>query len=197
MAEVHILSGGIDSTAVLHRRLSETANEVHVLHVRRDALVSGAMETFAARRIVVWLASNVRHLKYVEATPMELAGKPCGNSVFAACGFIVGDYVVRNPAITTVVQGCTGAPEDQTAESRFRNRYREDICAAVCNGYAPAPVWEYPHVALSKAEVFQSMPEALRGLCWSCANPRPRGDTFVPCGSCSKCKEVERMEEAL
>jgi 7-cyano-7-deazaguanine synthase in queuosine biosynthesis len=197
MPEVHILSGGIDSASVLYRRLVETANEIHVLHVRRDAptFLPGLAETKAAREVAVWLAKNARAFRYHEVTPIHLVGKPCSNTVFASCGFAVGDYIVRNPFISTVVQGSNGSPEDQTPESHFRNRYRENICVAVCDGYAPAPAWVYPHATLLKREVYQYMPPELRALCWTCANPSRDGDRFATCGACSKCRELQAAKE--
>jgi len=195
MVEVHILSGGVDSTSVLHRRLAETENIVHVLHLRGTS--DGAIaHTLAARQIVVWLAKNVRTFTYREVMGIQMVGKACGNILFAQCGFMLGEYIVRNPDIAAVVQGSNGDAADQSEDSLFRNRYREGVCAAVCNGYAPAPEWLYPNSDLTKLEAFRRLPPELRELCWTCFTPSRQGEAYVPCGTCEKCKELLAVKEA-
>ncbi len=193
MVEAHLLSGGVDSTSVLYRRLAETTNPVHVLHLRGVTLGNEA-QTWASRRVVVWLASHVRPVEYHEFTPMRLVGKPCGNTLFARQGFAIGEYIVRHPYIATIVQGTNGEG-DQSEASLARNRYREAICTAVCNGYAPAPTWICPHEALAKREAYLLMPPELRELCWTCPNPTQVADAFVPCGKCPKCLELHHAKE--
>lgn len=196
MLEAHILSGGVDSTSVLYRRLTDTTNEIHVLHVL-GGRPSDVAHTKATRTIAVWCAKAIRHFTYVEAAPIRLPGRPCNGSLFAQCGFLLGEYIVRNPAIGLVVQGCNGGPEDQSKESLFRNDYREGVCNAVCNGYAPAPQWLYPNFDLPKTEAFRLMPGELQDLCWTCPTPRQNGSELVPCGTCLKCQEFKAMKEAL
>ncbi len=196
MIEAHLLSGGVDSVSVLYRRLTETTNAVHVLHLRAD-IPAGDAQTQASRKIIVWLAGHVRPVEYHEVAPMRLVGRHCGNNIFAACGYALGEYIVRNAFISTVVQGCNGGPDDQSEGSLFRNRYREGVCAAVCNGYAPAPTWVYPNFSLTKAEAFRLLPPDLRALCWTCMNPTKRGDIYLPCGKCDKCIEFQPLKEAM
>ena len=196
MIEAHILSGGVDSMSVLWKRLVETANEVHVLHIRTED-AKGPAQLIACRKAVVWLAQNTRPFIYREVWPVRMAGKACGGSIFAQCGFALGEYIVRNPVVSTVVQGTNGGGADQAEDSLFRNRYREGVCAAVCNGYAPAPVWLYPNEVLTKAEVCRLLPAELLDLCWTCNRPTKRGDEFVPCGKCDKCEDFQKAREGL
>lgn len=194
-AEVHILSGGIDSTSVLYRRLGETPNAVHVLHVLGDAPAALAA-TRASREIVAWLAGNLRAPLYREIAPLDMTGRERVGGSFAQCGFAVGAYVVEHPFIATVVQGTNGSPADQAADSLARNRYREGVCAAVCAGRVAAPVWIYPNFALPKVAAYRLMPAALGALCWTCASPIERDGRLRPCGACMKCREFQEAQEA-
>jgi 7-cyano-7-deazaguanine synthase in queuosine biosynthesis len=196
MVELHLLSGGVDSTSVLYRRLAETANPVHVLHLRGTTPGEEA-QTLASRRIVVWLASKLRPAEYREFVPTQLVGKPCGNTLFARQGYAAGEYIVRNPFITTVIQGTTGDPADQSESSLFHNQYRAGVCSAVCNGYAPAPTWEAPHITITKAQACRLLPSDLLALCWTCPVPTWTGAIYVPCGKCNKCLELQTAKEAV
>jgi 7-cyano-7-deazaguanine synthase in queuosine biosynthesis len=195
MNELILLSGGVESTGVLYHRLVDTPNNLYVLHVRRNTNVSGPALTIAARKIVIWLAKKVRMFEYFEFTPMELAGKPCANSMVSSAAFAAGEIIVRNPEIQVVVHGTNGDPLDQTEESIFMNKYRENLCAAVCNGFAPAPKWIYPHINMSKVDIWKKLPEELRSLTWSCTAAKRVGENFVQCGECPKCLEIKRMKE--
>lgn len=196
MPEVHILSGGVDSTSVLYRRLAETVEDIHVLHVRAGNPNQEPYETVASRKIVLWLTRNVRSLTYHEF--VYGGGKSnCANGLFAICGLAVGQYVIKHPYIATAVQGTNGGEADQSEGSLFRNRYREGVCAAVCDGYAPAPRWIYPNTNLTKLEAFRLLPPDLRALCVACAGPMKRGDDLVACGQCPKCLELQAVKDAV
>jgi len=195
MPEIHLLSGGVDSTSVLSRRLMETQEEIHVVHVRAGHAAKGPYETDASRQIAIWLVKNVRSLVYSEI--IFNAGKlHCANGLFAICGLSVGQYLIKHPYISTVVQGTNGGDADQSEDSLARNRYREAVCAAVCDGYAPAPQWISPHAGLAKLDAYRLMPPELRKMCVTCLFPSRRGAGYVACGKCQKCLELKAVKVA-
>lgn len=196
MPEIHLLSGGVDSTGVLYRRLRDTPHEIHVLHLRHETLC-GRAEMEASRAIVVWLARHLRPPVYREILPMRLAGKACGGSISSSCGYAVGEYLVRHPYISTVVQGTNGDAADQSDGSLARNAYRAGICRAVCAGYTREPDWVAPHNATPKRDIWALLPEGLRALCYSCPDPHLEGRAIVPCGVCPKCREFNALKEPL
>jgi len=56
-----------------------------------------------------------------------------------------------------------------------------------------APSWTnivVPSIELTRAQMWQELPEEIRKLTWSCRNPKLQNRKFVACGVCRPCKEL-------
>jgi 7-cyano-7-deazaguanine synthase in queuosine biosynthesis len=51
----------------------------------------------------------------------------------------------------------------------------------------------YPVVHLTKQEIYDSLPQELRVMAWSCRRPQWRTSTPVPCGHCVACVETQAL----
>jgi 7-cyano-7-deazaguanine synthase in queuosine biosynthesis len=53
----------------------------------------------------------------------------------------------------------------------------------------------YPVLTLTKREIYDSLPDTLRNLFWSCRHPVYTEKNIAPCGKCDTC--VKLREQAI
>ena len=192
MADLILLSGGVDSASVLYERAVDTTRTVHALHVQLIHLQKADSERAAARKIAVWITTNVRPIDYHE---FIFGGPVCGDGGFGLLGAMAATHIGKFPYIDTIIQG-TNADEDQTPDSHRRNERFARIVEVVTDGLAPAPKIIQPHANVPKADSFWRMPKELRDLTTSCSRPVKDGETWSPCGGCERCQILNKIKES-
>jgi len=190
-----LLSGGIDSVAVLANLLVRTDHRVHVHHIEldnRDNRVSA--DNDAVADVVDYCWKNFRDFEY-SSSKNEFRVTPVGYdlivTMFHAAMVCLSlrpkpDYVMTGHFLTSRARAILG--------TRILNS---------CFGSAEnAPHWLRPLDALpdkksTKIHIYQSVPRALAELSWSCRTPRITEHGFEPCGHCYACKNLDAARAAV
>lgn len=190
------LSGGIDSTFVLWKWLTENPNEfclvhhINLIELRDD---QGDIsenryyeEKLAVDKILKWLDSQgLNNYFYVENTFDYGNFTSCLFDV-ELCGLFAG-ILLQSPrwaSIEDVIHPIYGWETEREDKKR---KYMRMISERNINSL-------YPLAGLKKSDVIKQMPKQLLELCWFCRNPKQE---CVPCGECHTCKEVKESYDEI
>jgi len=182
-----MISGGLDSVALLANLLEHTAHQVHAHHVeihnserRVDA------ENVALARSLEFVRARYRDFGY-SASRYELMLGLGGGLDMSVVMFMAARYVIATECTTELVW--TGhymeTPAHEIAESSgvfnscfSNNRYK--------------PMWMTPFRHCSKLDVYGSIPRKLVDMTWSCRTPIHIGNRYEACGQCHACETRAR-----
>ena len=97
--------------------------------------------------------------------------------------FFAGYICSANPEIVKVAMGMQANDGNHALEER---RKRADKILA-----AFTPVEKiYPVLTMSKREIYDSLPESLRNMFWSCRRPIYKEKSIAPCLKCDTCVKL-------
>ncbi len=184
-----LLSGGIDSVAVLANVLEHTAHRVHAHHVElanRDERVQA--ENDAVAEVVDYCWRRYRDFSF-STSGSEFRITPKGYdliiTMFHAALVCLGarrrtDFVMTGHFRTSKLRALYG---QQMLDSCFVNpRMRPRWLR---------PLDLLPDPATAKVDIYRSVPPDLAELGWSCRHPVAVEGGFEPCGSCYACRNLE------
>jgi 7-cyano-7-deazaguanine synthase in queuosine biosynthesis len=121
----------------------------------------------------------------------EIGTQPYGNKFLFdsdTLNFFAGYICSANPDIVNVAMGMQANDANQSLEDR---RVRADkILAAFTEVKKIYPVFD-----MTKREIYDSLPESLRNMFWSCRRPVYTEKNIAPCGQCDTC--VKLREQAI
>ena len=194
-----MLSGGLDSVALLATVLKETNHAVHAHHID---IVNFENRWKVERRSVEdalkYLRKHDRPFDYTQSRNEFDVGKGGGTDLqlslftaFRLCTALGGN-------IDLVMTGHITPPFWELSEGAavfhagFIHKRRK-------------PEWIWPLKFLTSAhiqkklDIYESIPEELADVAWSCRKPVTQKRKFVPCGQCFACKsmiEIKRIRAA-
>jgi 7-cyano-7-deazaguanine synthase in queuosine biosynthesis len=191
-----MLSGGLDSTYMLHHYLTETEFQVHAHHIaiRYPHLPRWQQEGPAVKKIVAYCRHNYRPFEYSES----YFGMGFTHDVGwdSDLQLLVASKVVLNlPPDPTFV--ALGWCEADLARPEVAARSAQEITPNVWRSLW-ASIGSRPHIErelamplvdmkLSKTDIAKRLPMDLLKLCWSCrAHAAAASDR--PCGQCGSCR---------
>src|SRR5512134_689247 len=153
-----MLSGGIDSTAMLVKLLTASADELRVHHIRmvnregRDRAESRAVEA-----IVAYCRAHYRPFRYCESglNFSELEAIPID---YLSIAFVACQVAIDTPGCERVAVGSLASDTD------IVNRSARQLGE-------PRVDWVYPVFDTPKAELAAALPQSLLDLTWSCRRP--------------------------
>ena len=193
-----MFSGGLDSTGVLLRLLSEekyAGHEIHVHHlVLRNLENRHKAEHRAVHRILGWLRDNgYRSFVYTESEHDYTFLKRYFIFDSYWYGFMAASIVTADPRIRKVAIGRTRS--DYDAEDKtwlvVANRGRDIYQATLPLELRHERPYIYPVLELTKKDIWATLPPALRDYAWSCRTPRWVDDEPRACGECPSCRAVQ------
>jgi len=184
-----MFSGGLDSTAMLVKLLTESDDELRVHHIRmanregRDGAEQRAVES-----IVAWCRDRYRPFRYsesgldfraLEAIPIDYL-----SIAFVACQVAIDTPRCNRVAVASLAR-------DTDIENRSARQRRVFDALYECYRYRklgePHVQWIYPVYHATKQALAHSLPRELVALTWSCRRPVRRGAGWHPCGACKAC----------
>ena len=184
-----MFSGGLDSTAMLVKLLSESAHELRVHHIRmanREGR-EGA-EQQAVEAIVAWCRDRYRPFRYTESGLdfRELEAIPID---YLSIAFVACQVAIDTPGCNRVA--VASLSRDTDIENRSARQRRVFEAMYECYRYRKLGErhveWIYPVYHSTKQALAASLPPELLRLTWSCRRPVRRGAEWQPCGSCKAC----------
>jgi 7-cyano-7-deazaguanine synthase in queuosine biosynthesis len=91
-----------------------------------------------------------------------------------------------NPDIVKVAMGMQANDHNLALEDR---RKRADKILAAFTDVKKI----YPVLDLTKREIYDSLPESLRDMFWSCRKPVYTEKNIAPCGKCDTCVKLQEQ----
>lgn len=185
-----MLSGGIDSTAMLVKLLTASAAELRVHHIRmvnregRDRAESRAVEA-----IVAYCLAHYRPFRYSESG-LDFSALEAIPIDYLSIAFVACQVAIDTPGCNRIAVGALAADTDIVNRTARQKRVFEVLyeCYRARKLGEPNVEWLFPVYDMPKVELIAALPQALLDLTWSCRRPL---DGFRPCGACKACRARE------
>jgi 7-cyano-7-deazaguanine synthase in queuosine biosynthesis len=182
-----MFSGGIDSTAMLVKLLTQGRDELRVHHIRmvnregRDRAESRSVEA-----IVAYCRKRYRPFRYSESGLdfSELEAIPID---YLSIAFVACQVAIDTPGCNRIAVGALAADTDIVNRAARQKRVFEVMyeCYRARKLGEPRVEWIFPVYDIPKAELAAALPQELLDLTWSCRRPL---DGVRPCGTCKACR---------
>ena len=183
-------SGGLDSLGMVYRLLTEAEYKdyrIHIHHVHNKNVEN----RWRAEQLAVDIA--VKELKRLgfdfDYSESEIGTPPFGQNFMYdtdSMNFFAGYICSANPRIVKVAMGMQANDNNHTLEER---RIRAGL---ILSAFTTAEKI-YPVLDLTKREIYDTLPETLRNLFWSCRRPVYTETSINPCKQCSTCVKLREQ----
>jgi 7-cyano-7-deazaguanine synthase in queuosine biosynthesis len=190
MTTLVMLSGGLDSTAMLVKLLAEGAEDLRVHHIRmvnregRDRAESRAVES-----IVAYCRAHYRPFRYSESA-LDFGSLEAIPIDYLSIAFVACQVAIDTPGCDRIAVAALSTDTD-IANRTVRQRRVFDAmyeCYRARKLGEPRVEWRYPVYDIPKAELAAALPPELLDLTWSCRRPI---DGYRPCLACKACRARE------
>jgi len=180
------ISGGLDSTYVLYKYLTETNYMIYAHHIELYDKYQFRIdqENKASKDVVSWLKKNTRDFRYSQSSYIN----PFGGSDITLVLFTMSQicYWLLGPETDEIVVATGRVVED---DERGPIHTQDDVFFAGIKNIDVPITLERPIRHMTKQEVINKMPKELVNLTWSCRTPIFINGVATPCGECHACKE--------
>ena len=183
-------SGGLDSLGMLYKILTDPEYKDYDLHVHHIHN-SNVEERDNAEEIAVNLAlEELERLGYSFLYSESHIASQAYNNKFLydtdSINFFAGYICSVNPNIVKVAMGMQANDYNLSLEDR---RKRADAILAAFTDVKKI----YPVLDMTKREIYDSLPETLRNMFWSCRRPVYTEKNIAPCGKCDTCVKLQEQ----
>ena len=183
-------SGGLDSLGMIYKLLTDPEYKDYVLHIHhvhnRNVEHRDRAEAIVVERVLKELEQLGFSFIYSES---EIASQPYNGKFMYdtdSINFFAGYICSVNPHIKKVAMGMQANDHNHSLEER---RIRANkIFTAFTDAEKIFPVLE-----MSKREIYDSLPESLRDMFWSCRRPVYSEKNIAPCGRCDTCAKLREQ----
>ncbi|MEP5611581.1 MAG: hypothetical protein ABJP45_04995 [Cyclobacteriaceae bacterium] len=203
-----MFSGGVDSTGVLHQLMTNEKYAdhpliIHHIHIHNRENRAKA-EAAAVHSILSYYKQNsIKDFLYSENVFNTMGFASLKSKRFPfdmdVCAFIAGNICAARKDILFVAMGRTKTDIDSNAGhfALRMNRAQEIFKNVVSLDMPKPPTYIFPVMDLTKKEIWDSLPEAVRSNTWWCRRPI-YSDTqpAKTCGVCPTCKDVKSFANA-
>lgn len=194
-----MFSGGVDSTYLLWKLLTETDHHIHAHHISLRTVAENRWEMEGISTTNLWLEMlEIRHFD-VSSTVIDFDTLPytgwdsdaqlyIGARVAAA---IEADDVTLTLGITS------NDAKRSVIVDRVNRNVLHNLWAALLDSIDEEqrvrinPKIDLPIKDMSKQDIVRALPENLRQLTWSCRLPVKVEGMTVPCGICLPCQVLQ------
>lgn len=192
MTTLVMFSGGLDSTAMLYRLLTQTDQDLRVHHLRMVNREDRAQaEQDATEAVIAWCKANCRPFRYSESG-VDFADLDTVPIDYLTVAYVACQVVIDTPGCNCIAVGTLHADLDEV--KRKVSVAQRTVFDAMYACYRarkvgePVVEWIYPVYEMTKAEVAASLPAALRDASWSCRRPVRTASGYRICGECKPCR---------
>jgi hypothetical protein len=177
-------SGGLDSLGMIYRLLTDPEYKDYQLHIHHIHNKNVERRDEAERVFVNMALNELKRLGFTFAYSESQIASQAYNGKFMydtdSINFFAGYICSANPDIKNVAMGMQANDANLALQDR---RKRADAILA-----AFTPVKKiYPVLKMTKREIYDSLPESLRSMFWSCRRPVYTENTIVSCEKCETC----------
>ena len=187
-----MFSGGIDSTAMLVKLLTEGTDELRVHHIHmQNREGRDAAEQRAVNSILSWCREHYRPFRYSESG-LDFRALEAIPIDYLSIAFVACQVAIDTPRCTRIAVGALAADTDIENRSARQRRAFDAMyeCYRARKLGEPRIEWIYPVYGLPKVEIAAALPAGLLELTWSCRRPV---DGSRPCFHCKACKSRQGL----
>jgi 7-cyano-7-deazaguanine synthase in queuosine biosynthesis len=184
-----MFSGGLDSTAMLVKLLTQSKDELRVHHIRMVNREGRAgAEQAAVEAIVAWCARRYRPFRYSESG-LDFASLEAIPIDYLSVAYVACQVAIDTPGCDRIAVASLSRDTDIVNRSARQRQVFDAMyaCYRARKLGEPQVEWLYPMYDYAKAEVAAMLPAELVALAWSCRRPLARGGGWAPCGACKAC----------
>ena len=185
-------SGGLDSLGMIYKLLTDPEYKAYKLHIHHIHHRNVENRDRAEAVAVNLATKELKRLGFdFDYSESEIGTQPYGvNFLFDtdSINFFAGYVALANPEIKLVAMGMQANDANQRLEER-RVRANKIFTAFTDAGKI------FPVEFMTKREIYDSLPDTLRNLFWSCRRPVYTEKNIAPCGKCDTC--VKLREQAI
>jgi 7-cyano-7-deazaguanine synthase in queuosine biosynthesis len=183
-------SGGLDSLGMIYKLLTDPEYKDYQLHIHHVHNKNIENRSRAEGIVVPMVLKEIKRLGFkFEYSESEIATQPYGlNFLYDSdtMNFFAGYICSANPNIVKVAMGMQANDGNHALEER---RKRADKILA-----AFTPVGKiYPVLDMTKREIYNSLPDTLKNMFWSCRRPVYTEKNIAPCGKCDTCCKLKEQ----
>ena len=183
-------SGGLDSLGMIYKLLTDKEYKDYILHIHhihnRNVEHRDRAEAIVVDRVLKELEKLGFSFIYSES---EIGSQPYNGQFMYdtdSINFFAGYICSVNPNIVRVAMGMQANDSNYSLEDR---RKRANAILAAFTTVEKI----YPVLEMSKREIYDSLPESLRNMFWSCRHPVYNEKSIAPCGRCDTCIKLKEQ----
>lgn len=196
MTTLVMFSGGLDSTAMLVKLLTTSADELRVHHIR---MINKEKRDLAEQRavdaIVAYCRARYRAFRYSESA-LDFSALEAIPIDYLSIAFVACQVAIDTPGCSRVAVGALAADTDIAQRSARQQRVFEELyaCYRARKLGEPRVEWIFPVYHTPKAELAAALPQELLNLTWSCRRPVAVPEGWAACGACKACLARSRAK---
>lgn len=183
-------SGGLDSLGMIYKLLSDPEYKDYGLHIHHIHNHNVENRARAEGMVVPMVMKELERLGFkFEYSTSGISSQPYGNQFLYdtdSINFFAGYICSVNPRIVKVAMGMQANDANQRLEDR---RKRADAILAAFTSVGKI----YPVLELTKREIYDSLPDTLKNMFWSCRRPVYTEKNITPCGRCDTCVKLREQ----
>ena len=183
-------SGGLDSLGMVYKLLTDPEYKdysVHIHHVHnRNVENRHRAEAITVEMVLKELERLEFSFIYSES---EIASQPYNKNFMYdsdTMNYFAGYICSANPTIKKVAMGMQANDHNQALEER---RKRADKILRAFTDVEKI----YPVLNATKREIYDSLPESLKDMFWSCRHPVYTEKNIAPCLKCDTCVKLREQ----
>jgi len=183
-------SGGLDSLGMIYKLLTDPEYKDYTLHIHhvhnRNVERRDQAEAVVVEKVLVELERLGYSFVYSES---EIGTQPYGRKFMYdtdSINFFAGYICSANPNIVNIAMGMQGNDYNIALEDR---RKRADAILAAFTSVGKI----YPVMEMTKREIYDSLPDTLKNMFWSCRRPVYSEKNIAPCGRCDTCVKLREQ----
>ena len=183
-------SGGLDSLGMIYKLLTEPEYKDHTLHIHHihhhNVEHRDRAEAIVVDRVLKELESMGYSFIYSES---EIGSQPYNGQFMYdtdSINFFAGYICSVNPRIVRVAMGMQANDHNHALEDRRKR------ANAILAAFTPVEKI-YPVLDMTKREIYDSLPDSLRNLFWSCRQPVYSEKNIAPCLKCDTCVKLREQ----
>jgi len=183
-------SGGLDSLGMIYKLLTEPEYKDHTLHIHHihhhNVEHRDRAEAVVVDRVLKELERMGYSFIYSES---EIGSQPYNGQFMYdtdSINFFAGYICSVNPRIVRVAMGMQANDHNHALEDRRKR------ANAILAAFTPVEKI-YPVLDMTKREIYDSLPDSLRNMFWSCRQPIYSEKNIAPCGRCDTCVKLREQ----
>ena len=185
-------SGGLDSLGMIYKLLTDPEYKDYALHIHHVHNRNVENRDRAEGIVVPMVLKELKRLGFTfDYSESEIGSQPYGlNFLYDSdtMNFFAGYICSANPNIVKVAMGMQANDGNHSLEER---RKRADKILAAFTDVGKI----YPVLNMTKREIYNSLPDTLKNMFWSCRRPVYTEKNIAPCLKCDTC--VKLREQAI